>query len=278
MNTLKGKWVLVTGAASGIGLECALAYARRGANLVLTDINEESLARARERLAAQGSRSETFICDVSSESSVAACAVAVDERIGVLDVLVNNAGIYYLGGFLETLPQTWQRMYQINVMGAVHMCRAFLPAMRAADGPRRIVNIASLSSFLPAPNISAYAMSKHAVLGVSEVLAMELAGSNVGVTVVCPGIINTPLLGGSAVGANITQRQLDIQKAYYRDHGCHPAVVAEAVVEATLAGKPYVFVGPKARLGYLAMRLSRRFARAFSLREARTNGYLDPGG
>lgn len=278
-TTLKDKIVLITGAASGIGLECAKAYASRGARIALTDINAAALAKARGQIEALGAACQTQVCDVASPESINACASAVLGSWGAPDVLVNNAGIYYLGGFMETSPELWQRMFQINVMGVVNMTQAFLPAMQAAaladSGVRRIVNIASLAAFLPAPNCSAYAMSKHALLGLSETLAMELDGSEVGVTVVCPGIINTPLLGGKAVGANITARQLQTQAEYYRTQGCHPAAVAADVVRATLAGQSYCYTGPKAKLGIFAMRLSRPLARWFSLRNARTTGYLD---
>lgn len=277
VSDLKGKTVLITGAASGIGLECAKAFARQGARIVLTDINAEALAKARSEIEALGVVCRTQVCDVGSEASIAACAEALLGSWGAPDVLINNAGIYYLGGFMETDPELWQRMFQINVMGVVNLTRAFLPAMKASPQPCRIVNIASLAGFLPAPNLSAYAMSKHGVVGLSEALAMELDGSNVGVTVVCPGIINTPLLGGKVVGANITGRQLQTQAEYYRMWGCHPGEVAEAVVEATRRGVGYCYTGPKARLGIFAMRLSRPLARWFALRNAREAGYLDAG-
>jgi NAD(P)-dependent dehydrogenase (short-subunit alcohol dehydrogenase family) len=276
MPNLRGKIVLVTGAASGIGLECAKAYARQGARIVLTDINALALEKARSEISALGVACLMQVCDVGDSESINACADAVHKQWGALDVLVNNAGIYYLGGFMETDPVMWQRMFHINILGVVQMCRAYLHAMKAAPGPRRIVNIGSLASFLPAPNVSAYAMSKHAVLGVSEVLAMELDKSNVGVTLVCPGVINTPLLGGRNVGANITERQLQTQAVYYRTQGCHPREVANAVVRATMAGEDYCYTGPKAKLGIYAVRFSRRLARWFSLRSAHENGYLDP--
>ena len=276
--SLHGKVVLITGAASGIGLSCAQSFAKQGARVIITDLNEAALEGARQLVLAAGAPScLTYVCDVSSEASVNACAARVHSDVGALDVLVNNAGIYYLGGFMETSLEMWQRMFQVNVMGIVLMCRAFLPAIKAAGGPRRIVNIGSLSSFLGAPNITAYTSSKHAVLGLSDVLAMELAAerSPVGITRVCPGIINTPLLSGKAVGANITQRQLLQQQEYYRTHGCTPDVVANGVVKAVQRGDNYCFVGPKAKLGVFGVRLSRNLAHTISVKESTQNGYVD---
>ncbi len=278
IRSLHGKVVLITGAASGIGLSCAQAFAKQGARVIITDLNEAALEAARQLVLAAGAANcLAYVCDVSDEASVNACAARVQSDVGALDVLVNNAGIYYLGGFMETSLETWQRIFQVNLMGIVLMCRAFLPAMKAAGGPRRIVNIGSLSSFLGAPNITAYCSSKHAVLGLSDVLAMELAAehSPVGITRVCPGIINTPLLNGKSAGANITQRQLQQQQTYYRTHGCTPDVVADGAVRAVQRGDDYCFVGPKAKLGVLGTRLSRKLAHAMSIKESTQNGYLD---
>lgn len=275
---LHNKRVLVTGAASGIGLETACAFARRGARLILTDLNGEALARAKARIEQLGVACQAYVCDVADAAAVTACAEQVQAEGGALDILVNNAGIYFLGGFLETDNATWQRMFDVNVLGVLNMTRAFLPAMQAAGGPRRIVNVASLAAFLGAPNVSAYSASKHALLGLSDVLAMELAAqrSEVGVLVVCPGIINTQLLGGKKVGANISPRQPEMQQAYYARHGCHPEVVAEGIAAQVWSTAPYLFVGPKAKLGFYLTRLSRRLARIVSVQEAHKNGYLDP--
>ena len=275
---LNSKVVLITGAASGIGLSCAQSFAKKGAHVIITDLNEAALEGARQMVLAAGALScQTYVCDVSNEASVNACAAQVQTDVGALDVLVNNAGISFLGGFMETSPEMWQRVFQVNLMGIVLMCRTFLPAMKTVGGPRRIVNIGSLASFLGAPNITAYCSSKHAVLGLSDVLAMELAaeGSPVGITRVCPGIINTPLLAGKTVGTNITQRQLLQQQKYYRTHGCTPDVVAEGVVRAVERGDDYCFVGPKAKMGFWGTRLSRKLAHAMSVKESTQNGYLD---
>jgi NAD(P)-dependent dehydrogenase (short-subunit alcohol dehydrogenase family) len=274
MKGLKGKRVLVTGAASGIGLECARAFAKRGANLVISDINTTALEQARGEIAAMGVQCLSRTCDVSQEESVVAFAAAVHEAVGPIDVLVNNAGVAFLGGFEETPLAEWRRIYDINVLGTVHCIRAFLPAMRQAGGARKIVNVASLAGFAPAPNMSAYAASKHAVVGLSDVLAMELHDSNVSVLVVCPGIINTAIVHVSPTASGMSAAQIQKLQKYYADEGCHPRVVAEDVARSVERDDQLLFTGPSAKLGYTVMRVSRTLARRLTIAVARKSGYL----
>lgn len=274
MKTLQGKVVLVTGAASGIGLECARAFARRHASLVISDINAEALEKARAEIAATGAKCFARTCDVSKEASVAEFAAAVHQAVGAVDVLVNNAGVAYLGGFEETPISEWQRIYDINVLGVVHCIRAFLPAMRTAGGPRKIVNVASAAGFSPLPNMSAYAASKHAVVGLSEVLAQELHETEISVLVVCPGIINTAIVHVSPTASGMTAAQIQKLQKYYADEGCEPDVVAADVVRAVEKDAIFLFTGPGAKLGFNFMRLSRRLARKFTIDAARKSGYL----
>jgi NAD(P)-dependent dehydrogenase (short-subunit alcohol dehydrogenase family) len=274
MRNLRDKQVLITGAAAGIGLECARSFARRGAKLVIADVNEAALEKARAEISASGVQCFAHACDVSDEASVASFAAAVNASVGSIDVLVNNAGVAYLGGFEETPLSEWRRIYDINVMGIVHCIRAFLPAMRAAGGPRKIVNVASLAGFAPAPNMAAYAASKHAAVGLSEVLAMELHDTDISVLVVCPGIINTAIVHVSPTSMAISGAQVEKLRKYYADEGCHPRVVAEDVVRAVENDAAYLFTGPAARPGHFAMRVSRRLGRWLTMIAARKSGYL----
>jgi NAD(P)-dependent dehydrogenase (short-subunit alcohol dehydrogenase family) len=274
MKELQGKVVLVTGAASGIGLECARAFAKRGANLVISDVNAAGLETAAAGISAEGVRCFARTCDVSQEQSVAAFAAAVHEAVGPVDVLVNNAGVAYLGGFEETPLAEWRRIYDINVLGIVHCIRAFLPGMRKAGGARKIVNVASGAGFSPLPNMSAYAASKHAVVGLSEVLAQELYETDISVLVVCPGIINTAIVHVSPTGSGMTSGQIQKLQRYYAEEGCEPGVVAADVVRAVESDASFLFTGPGAKLGFNAMRLSRRLARRLTIRAARMSGYL----
>jgi NAD(P)-dependent dehydrogenase (short-subunit alcohol dehydrogenase family) len=274
MKDLQGKRVLVTGAASGIGLECARAFAQCGANLIVSDVNAAALEKVRAEIAAMGVRCFSRTCDVAREEAVADFAAAVQQAVGPVDVLVNNAGVAFLGGFEETPLSEWRRIYDINVLGVVHCIRAFLPAMRKAGGARKIVNVASAAGFSPLPNMAAYAASKHAVVGLSEVLAQELHETEISVLVVCPGIINTSIVHVSPTGSGMTAAQIQKLQRYYADDGCHPSVVAADIVRSVQGNDSFLFTGPGARLGYYAMRISRRLARRLTIYAARKSGYL----
>jgi len=275
INDFNGRLVLVTGAGSGIGLEVALAFARAGARLVITDVNEVALDAARTAVTALGAECLARRCDVSDEHDMAALAGHVNEQAGVPDILVNNAGIGYFGLFLDTPTVAWRRVFEVNVMGVVNGIRAFLPAMRAAGGERWVVNVASAAGFAPAPSMSAYAASKHAVVGLSEVLAMEVDGSGVRVLMLCPGVINTPIVAGNAqMTPEFPQAQVHRLQAYYVAKGCAPREVAEALLGALGRGDIVVFAGPLARLSSVLMRISRRLARRVTLAKAREIGYL----
>jgi NAD(P)-dependent dehydrogenase (short-subunit alcohol dehydrogenase family) len=276
LTDLKGKWVLVTGAAAGIGRATALAFADAGASLIVTDIDAERLEAVCREVSARGSLCESQWLDVGDEAAVAGFAHRLHQRLPALDVLVNNAGIGYIGSFVDCPLEAWQRVLRVNLMGVVHCCQAFLPAMRRAGGARRVVNIASLAGVAPAPNMSAYAASKHAVMGLSEGLKLELslARSEVGVTVVCPGIINTDITKARHnVSAAISDAQYERLTAYYAAQGVGPEVVALAIVAGVRASRDIVLVGPFAKPVYHLRRLSRRLAQWLMLVDARKAGY-----
>ncbi len=271
----KQKQVLVTGAASGIGYETAMAFAERGASLVITDINGEALEEVRQEIVAKGVGCLARVVDVADEAAMRRFADDVHASVSAIDVLVNNAGIGYVGPFLGSPLESWRRVLDINVMGVVHGCYFFVPKMVAAGGPRRVVNIASLAGIAPPPGLSAYAASKFAVMGLSDVLAMELHDTAVGVTTVCPGVIDTPITAvPNNVSPAVSSAQIDRLRGHYRTIGIPPKAVADAIVDGVIAGKGLVLVGPYARPMYHLKRISRSFVRRLTLADARKNGYF----
>jgi short-subunit dehydrogenase len=182
ITNLRNKQVLITGAASGIGRAAVLAFAKRGAHIIASDLNPTALEALKKEVGTMGVRCMTHVVDVSSEMAMKQFAGVVHATVGAVDVLINNAGIGYLGKFLESDLAHWDRVMKVNVMGVVHGCYYFLPKMIEAGGPRQVLNVASSAANYPMPTMAAYAASKYAVAGFSEVLKMELSGTSVVVT------------------------------------------------------------------------------------------------
>lgn len=275
MKALAGRLVVVTGAARGIGFETAAEFARHGARLVISDLDPATLEQARQAIVELGAACWAQPCNVADADAVARLARFVATEVGAVDVLVNNAGVAFLGSFEETPLAQWRRTLDVNVLGVVNGIQAFLPAMKAAGGERKIVNVASLAGVAPAPNMCAYAASKHAVVGLSEVLAMELHDTPVSVLVVCPGIINTDIVRVPASTApGISDAQVAKLQKYYVESGVLPDVVARGIVRSVRRDDTYLFVGPMARFGSIASRISRRLIRRLTIRGAYESGYL----
>lgn len=276
IQNLRGTTAVVTGAASGIGRATALLFAREGANIAAADLDRAALERLKAEIESLGVSCLAYPLDVSDEAAVAAFAAAVQQAFGAPHVVVNNAGVGYLGLFLKSDLAHWKRVLDVNVMGVVHGCRYFLPAMAEAGGPRHVLNVASSAGNYAVPSMAAYSASKYAVVGLSEVLKMELAGTGVKVTTVCPGVIDTPIVNLSGnVAASVPERQIARLQAYYKRVGCSPDVVAADMRKAVRDDRDLVLTGPSARLVYQLRRLSLRLVRSVMLRFAHDSGYLD---
>ncbi|SDP80942.1 SDR family NAD(P)-dependent oxidoreductase [Ectopseudomonas guguanensis] len=272
---LNHKKVLITGAASGIGRAAALAFARQGATVLLCDIDTAALESLRQQIAGVGSECFAYTVDVSNARAMAELATRIHATQGTLDVLVNNAGIGYLGRFLDSDLGHWQRVLDINLMGVVHGCHCFIPAMIEAGGPRLVINVASAAALFPSPSMAAYAASKHAVYGFSEVLKMELHDTQVQVTTLCPGVINTPIVASrSNIAASVSDEQIGRLQSYYQAKGCSPELVAESLIRAVKDGRDLILVGPFARLIFQLKRVSIGLLRKIVLKDAHKFGYL----
>jgi NAD(P)-dependent dehydrogenase (short-subunit alcohol dehydrogenase family) len=185
---------IITGAASGIGQALASALVTRGDTVVLADIDGDGAERAASELARQGPGTGTpAVVDVRDAAAVQALVDQTHEKHGRLDLMVNNAGIGVGGEASDLLLAHWDRVIDVNLRGVVHGVHAAYPVMiRQRSG--QIVNTASLAGLIPAPMLTPYAMTKHAVVGLSLSLRAEAAAHGIGVTAVCPGFVDTPIL------------------------------------------------------------------------------------
>lgn len=250
-----GKKVLITGAGSGIGRATALQLAELGAALIISDLNPDRLAQtASEALRLGAGSVDTHIVDVSDWDDMQAMAGKVRKQHGALDILVNNAGVGLAGDFLNTTVDDWQWVLGINVMGVVHGCKLFAPDM-VANGKGHIINLASAAGYYAAPDMSAYSASKHAVLGMTESLRAELAEKGIGVSAICPGVINTGIVASSRMRGAAGDAQ-DKLVAFYRKRNYGPELVAEAILGAIEHNRAVVPVSPEAWVMYGAKRFT----------------------
>jgi NAD(P)-dependent dehydrogenase (short-subunit alcohol dehydrogenase family) len=184
--------VLITGGASGLGEALALHYAAQNHQVCIADLNAQRGASVVEAITESGGNAFFVSCDITQETSIEALKTQLQQKWQRLDVLVNNAGVA-TGGALEFEDiEQWQWVLDINLLGMVRMCRAFVPLMKA-QGSGNIVNIASQAGITPAPMMGSYNVSKAAVVSFSETMHLELADSGIHVSVACPGFFATNL-------------------------------------------------------------------------------------
>jgi NAD(P)-dependent dehydrogenase (short-subunit alcohol dehydrogenase family) len=249
--------VLVTGAASGIGRATALAFAREGATLVVCDVNESGLEETAAQIRALGRPVLARRVDVTSAAAVEELAVEVHREHPALDVLVNNAGVGLGGGLLDTTLADWDWILGINVRGVVHGCHFFLPNMVARGQGGHVVNLSSVAGYVATAELLAYGVTKFAVFGLSEALRQELRPHGIGVTAVCPGIINTPITATSPMrGPNATPEARKVLVAMYERRGYGPERVAANIVKAVRKNRAVAPVSPEAWVLYFLKRLS----------------------
>jgi len=189
---LDGKVAVVTGAASGIGLAMTRRFISEGMKVVMADIEEVTLEARAESLTAEGADLRTVACDVSDADQVAALRDAAVEAFGAVHVLCNNAGVASGAPGHKTSPGVWDWVIGVNVLGVAYGVSAFAPLM-VDQGEGHIVNTASEAGLTATPMLGSYHVSKYAVVGLSESLRMELEGSGVGVSCLCPELVDTKI-------------------------------------------------------------------------------------
>ncbi|MEV6548854.1 SDR family oxidoreductase [Streptomyces sp. NPDC051597] len=263
-----GQLVLVTGAASGIGRATAFAFAEAGARIVAVDRDAEGAARTADMsrlIGAPQAWAETV--DVSDEQAMEKLAEKVAAEYGVVDVLVNNAGIGLSGSFFDTTTEDWKKVLDVNLWGVIHGCRVFGKQMADRGQGGHIVNTASAAAFQPSKALPAYSTTKAAVLMLSECLRAELAGQGIGVSAICPGFVNTNITSTARFAGVDETEEKRRQKKSARLYGLRnypPEKVATAILRAVVKNQAVVPVTPEARGAHLLSRFAPRTLRAIA--------------
>jgi len=248
---ISGKTAIVTGAASGIGLGIATALAEAGANVVMADIQKDAVEQAAHGLSGTNKRVMPVRIDVTQEQSVLDALAEAERNFGKLHIACNNAGVPMHGTRLTDVPRgDWEFVIGVNIWGVIHGIRHFVPAILKHGEEGHFVNTASVAGFQNrrGTNQGPYSMSKYAVLSLSEALEHELEGTNVGVSVLCPGPVNTNIPRGARnrpdhMGGPQTRASEEAVLAErLATTGLDPKRVGERVVDAIRTKTFYAFV------------------------------------
>lgn len=252
MMDISGKTAIVTGAASGIGKGIATALAELGANVVMADIQKAAVEQAAKALSDTNKTVMPVQIDVTQEQSVVDALAEAERNFGKLHIACNNAGVPMHGtGLIDVPPGDWEFVTGVNIWGIIYGIRHFVPAILRHGEEGHIVNTASVAGFQNrrGTNQGPYSMSKYAALSLSEGLEHELEGTNVGVSVLCPGPIDTNIARGARNrpdhmgGPQVRSNDEAVLAEKLATTGIDPKKVGERVVDAIRTKTFYSFVG-----------------------------------
>jgi NAD(P)-dependent dehydrogenase (short-subunit alcohol dehydrogenase family) len=244
MNRFKKKTVVITGAGSGLGRGLALDFSKLGWRVVVSDINIE---RAEETVQLMNENGQGLVvkCDVTKPEEVEALADTVLAAWGSADIIINNAGVPVVGFMEKITLEDWKFEIDMMLMSVIYGCRTFIPIFKK-QGWGHIVNVASSAGIVSLPEMSPYNATKAAVISLSETLRVELKGSNIGVTVVCPTFFKSNLLDQFRV---TDERQLRMADSFFNRFSFGTAEsVSTATLKAIKKNKLYVLPQPDAKL------------------------------
>ena len=250
-RALRGAAILITGASAGIGRATALAFAKEGARLLLAARRRERLEEVAAAARALGGEALVAQTDVADRRQVESAVHRALSAFGRLDILVNNAGIGYFGRLEETPVEEIETLWAVNMMGTIYATQAAIPVMRRQGGGQ-IINIASVAGKRGIPGYSIYCATKFAMVGMSEALRMELHGSGIGVSVICPIGTTTEFFEASAARSKRDHRLMGPRQTAEK--------VAKAIVRCARKPRPEVLVFSPARMLVLINALSPRLA------------------
>ncbi|MFS3128202.1 SDR family NAD(P)-dependent oxidoreductase [Nocardioides sp. Bht2] len=261
LTTLRGRSALVTGGASGIGAALGKALVAAGCHVVLADLDGAGAERTAVGLAGPGSARGVGL-DVTDADAVEAVVAGIVEEYGRIDLVFNNAGITLIGDTEQLSLAQWNAIIDVNIRGVVHGVTAAYPRM-VAQGSGHLINTASMGGLMAAGLLTSYVMTKHAVVGLSLALRSEAAAHGVGVTVVCPAAVDTPILDkgefGSISGRDYYLKGQGIKKPV------DPDALAARVLQAVVADEAVVIEPRQARLAYRLQRFAPGLVRRASV-------------
>ncbi|MBV9745356.1 MAG: SDR family oxidoreductase [Acidobacteriia bacterium] len=248
MSLFRDKIAFITGAGSGLGCALSEDLGRNGAVSIVTDIDSERAAQVTDRITASGGRARALQLDVSDADSVTRAVDCVVREYGRLDYIFNNAGIIILSEVRDMTLEHWHRILKVNLLGVIHGTTAAYRHM-VRQGFGHIVNVASLGGLVHLPTYAAYAMSKHAVVGLTNSLRPEAAKLGVKVSLVCPGTMNTGL-GAAATIVRASREQLEShsKKRKPKQESVEPAAAARVILRGVERNQRVIVFPFSARL------------------------------
>lgn len=252
MKKFPQKRIMITGAGSGLGRAIALAFARMGWRICVSDIDGDRAGETLDLVKKNGGKGVTFLCDVTKPDHIENLGAHLKETWGGVDVVVNNAGVA-AAGFMEKIPlETWEWIMALNLKSVIYGCRTFIPIL-AEQGGGHIVNVASNAGIASLPEMSCYNVTKAGVISLSETLRAELKPKNIGVSVITPTFFKTNLMDQFT---STDERQKKLADAFFAKAGTSAEDVARHVVKVVKKNKLYAITQLDGKLAWLSKRLT----------------------
>jgi NADP-dependent 3-hydroxy acid dehydrogenase YdfG len=260
MQDVSGKVAFITGGASGMGLAMARSFSAAGMKVVIADVQQDALDAVKKEFAASNADVLTLIVDVTDRDAMEQAAQATVDKYGKVHVICNNAGVAVSGSIADTEYSDWDWVMGVNVNGVINGLQTFVNRIKEHGEGGHIVNTASMAGHIPVPGLGVYNTSKYAVVGMSEAMRLDLAADNIGVSVLCPGVVNTNIFDSERnrpgelasdqpatplLGADLSDEEQQERMQAILAGALDPAVVGDMVLHAIQTDEFYIFTHPE---------------------------------